>query len=484
MTASGGLLRNISYIAAARAVAMAFQLASSIVLSRHLDAHDYGIVGFALVFINFLTQFQDLGLNTAAVQARALDETALATAFWLKMALGTGMCLIAMLAAPAAAAFFDEPAVTVVLRVLSLNFVIGAFAFIPTTLLTRALNYRSISVAQIITTIVSGMVSIGLALADAGYWSIVAGHLSATLAFAMWINVTCPHRVEWRFSARDASDLAQYGVALFGSGLVVFLLFNADNFLIGLVLGADALGYYALAFNWAAMIAVTMSLVVNSVLFPTLSRLQLDRSQLRETYLTALHYITAVGVFVNVTLWFVAPELLIVILGRGTGKWLPALDALRVLCMYGISRVILEPLASVIMALGKPAVMFRANLVVAGLEIALLYPALIYGGIVGAAAAVTAAYTVQYALYYPFYRRELAVGWRDLYRSVGPGIAAAAGAAPVLLIASRALGEPTVVTFTAKIALCGLAFLLVFGSLTRWKLVDDIRARTSRPSRG
>jgi hypothetical protein len=90
---------------------------------------------------------------------------------------------------------------------------------------------------------------------------------------------------------------------------------------------------------------------------------------------------------------------------------------------------------------------------------------------------------VQYALYYPFYRRELAVGWRDLYRSVGPGIAAAAGAAPVLLVASRALGEPTVVTFTAKIALCGLAFLLVFGSLTRWKFVDDIRARTPRPSR-
>jgi lipopolysaccharide exporter len=484
MTASGGLLHNISYSAAARAVAMAFQLASSVVLSRHLDAHDYGIVGFALVFINFLTQFQDLGLNTAAVQARALDETALATAFWLKIALGAGMCLMAMLAAPAAALFFHEPAVSVVLRVLSLNFVIGAFAFIPTTLLTRALNYRSISVAQIIATSVSGLVSIGLALADAGYWSIVAGHLATTLTFATWINLVCPHRVAWRFSARDASTLAQYGVSLFGSGLVVFLLFNADNFLIGLVLGADPLGYYTLAFNWAAMIAVTMSAVVNSVLFPTFSRLQLDRSRLRETYLTALHYITAVGVFLSVTLWFVAPELLIVILGRGTGKWLPALDPLRVLCIYAASRVILEPLGSVIMALGKPAVMFRTNLVVAALEIALLYPALIYGGIVGAAAVVTAAYTVQYALYYPFYRRELAVGWRQLYRSVGPGIAAAAGAAPVLFLVSGTLGEPTVATFAVKIALCGVAFVLVFGSLTRWKFVEDIRARTTGPGHG
>ena len=54
-------MRNLSYSALARAVAMAFQLAASIVLSRHLGAHDYGVVGFALIFINFLVQFHDLG---------------------------------------------------------------------------------------------------------------------------------------------------------------------------------------------------------------------------------------------------------------------------------------------------------------------------------------------------------------------------------------------------------------------------------------
>jgi lipopolysaccharide exporter len=288
------------------------------------------------------------------VQAKTLDDDALATGFWMKAALGAAMCGVAMLAAPAAGWFLDEPAVSAAMRVLSLNFVIGALAFIPTTLLTRALDYRAISMAQILSTIASGIVAIGLALNGAGYWSIVLGNVAATLTLVVCMNIAYPHRVDFSFDVGHARSLAQYGLSLFGSGLVIFALFNADNFLIGLTGGADTLGYYTIAFSWGAMIAVTMSIVVNSVLFPTFSRIQFDRSQLRATYLTALHHISAVGILVNTTLFFIAPELLVVLLGRGTDKWLPALGALRVLCVYGISRVILEPLGSVIMAVGKP----------------------------------------------------------------------------------------------------------------------------------
>lgn len=478
MTPSRRLLLNISYSALARAVAMAFQLASSIVLSRHLAAHDFGIVGFALVFVNFLTQFQDLGLNTAAVQAKALDRTAVATAFWLKAALGLAMAAVAVLGAPVAGWFFGEPAVTAVMRVLSLNFVLGVLAFVPATLLTRALDYRAISVAQILATMVSGGVAIGLVLGGAGYWSIVAGNVSATLTYAICMNVAQPQRIDFVFSRAHAWTLSRYASSLLGSGLLVFALFNADNFLIGLALGADALGYYTVAFSWGAMIAVTMSVVVNSVLFPTLSRLQFDRAQLRETYLTTLHYIAAVGVGANLLLCFAAPELLVVLLGRGTDKWVPALDALRVLCVYGISRVILEPLGSVIMAVGKPAVMLRTNAIVGAVEIALLYPALMSGGIVGAAVVVTVSYTLQYVLYYPFFRTELGIGWRQLWASVSAGVVAAAASAPVLILTAQIVGEPTVVTFALKIAVAVVTYGAAFGWLTGWKVVQELRAPT------
>jgi lipopolysaccharide exporter len=248
--------------------------------------------------------------------------------------------------------------------------------------------------------------------------------------------------------------------------------------LIGLALGADALGYYTIAFNWGAMIAVTMSLVVNSVLFPTLSRLQVDRAQLGAIYLTTLHYITAIGVAANLVLFFAAPELLVVLLGRGTDKWLPALDTLRVLCVYGVARVVLEPLASVIMALGKPAVMLRTNAIVGALEIALLYPAVVHGGILGAAIVVTLAYALQYLLYYPFVRVELAIGSRQLWTAVSPGLLAAGASAPVLFLAAHVVGgERTALTLLLKVLVALLIYVAAFGWLTRWELLAQVRGR-------
>jgi Polysaccharide biosynthesis protein len=155
--------------------------------------------------------------------------------------------------------------------------------------------------------------------------------------------------------------------------------------LIGLTGSADALGYYTIAFSWGAMIAVTMSIVVNSVLFPTFSRIQFDRS--------------------------------------------------------------------------------------------LLYPALRYGGLVGAAAVVAVAYTMQYALYDPLYRRELAVGWRELSAAVAPAAFAAAAVAPVLFFANRVIAEHTAFALILKTLVCVLTYGLAFGSLTRWRLVADLRER-------
>ena len=471
-------LANIRYSALARAIAMAFQAVASIILARYLSAHDYGVVGFAFIFINFLTQFQDFGLNTAAVQTAELDEDSLATAFWMKTALGLLMCGAAIVAAPLARWFIDDAGVSSVLRVLSLNFVVGALAFIPTTLLTRALDYRTLSLAQILSSIVNGSVAIGLALAGFGYWSIVLGNLVAAAVSVIALNLARPHRIALRFVRASASRLLVYGSGMFGSGLVIFALFNADNFLIGTTLGADALGYYTIAFNWGALVAVTMGAVVNSVLFPTFARIQSDRARLRRAYLTALHYIAAVGILANVTLFFVAPELLVHVLGRGTDKWLPALAAFRVLCIYGISRVVLEPLGTVMMAIGRPGAMFRSNLIVAALEVALLYPALLSGGIVGAAVVVTFAYTVQYALYYPFYRRELAIDWRDFTTAVTPGLAAAAVIAPLLFVPQEVLGGGTPRGLVMKGAAATVAYIAAFGMITRWKVLDDLHWRS------
>jgi PST family polysaccharide transporter/lipopolysaccharide exporter len=64
-----------------------------------------------------------------------------------------------------------------------------------------------------------------------------------------------------------------FGMPLFFSGLLVFILMNADNFIIGSAAGATVLWFYAIAFNWSTVTPTLVSEVVHTVLFPTFSRI-------------------------------------------------------------------------------------------------------------------------------------------------------------------------------------------------------------------
>lgn len=80
--------KNISYNAFSRIVTFVFQVPANIILARQLTSDDYGIIGFAMVFINFLIRFNDLGIRSAVIQKTDLSEKGLYTGFTIKVILG------------------------------------------------------------------------------------------------------------------------------------------------------------------------------------------------------------------------------------------------------------------------------------------------------------------------------------------------------------------------------------------------------------
>ena len=336
-------IKNIGYNTLAKIIALLFQAAANIILSRNLSSSDYGIVGFGLIFISFLNQFNDVGISSAVVQRRELDEKGLYTAFSVKTLLGFSLFIITFIIAPLAPYFFDNSAVTNVIRLLALNFLINIFAFLPSSLLTRELNYKKISLANICSTIINSSMAIILVLNGFGYWSLVFANLIAPIVLALGLNILRPVKIRISFDRTIAKEFMHYGWKLFATGIVIFTIFNADNFIVGSVKGSGMLGYYMIAFNWGSMVCVLLFSIVLSVLFPTLSKLQGNREKLKASYLKTLEYVSIIAILINMTLFVTAREFLIYALGRGSDKWLPALTCLRILCIYGIARALLSP---------------------------------------------------------------------------------------------------------------------------------------------
>lgn len=467
-------LENIGYNAIARVVMFIFQAVANIILAQNLSSTDFGVYGFAMIFISFLSQFSDLGINSAAVQKAELDEKDLYTGFTIKAVLGLLIFTVSFLLAPLSEFFIDNKNVPNVMRLLSLNFLINSFAFLPTTLLTRDLDYRKLFLPQAGSAIINSSLSIVLASTGFQYWSIVLANIGSTIVFVIFINFVKPVKIKLSFKKDIASDFIRYGGNLFLSGLIVFAIFNTDNFIIGATKGSQALGYYALAFNWGSWICTVLAAVVLSVLFPTLTRMRQDKLRIKNAYLSVLEHVAFISVLMNALLLFVSREFLYLVLGHGTDKWLPALAALRILCIYGITRAFLEPVGSVILALGNTKQLLRAQIIMAIMEISLLYPALIYFDIAGVGIVVLVSYISAYLTLFKFIKQEVGLNIHELIRPLLPAVFSSIVATAVLW-PIKDIFLLTLIGMTQKALSFLIIYCISYGFLTKWKTITEIK---------
>lgn len=471
-------VKNIGFNAFSSIAKFILSAGASIILAQRLSPSDYGVVGFAMIFINFLARFSDLGITDAVIQRNQLDDRGLYTGYTTKFILGIAAFAAVFLLSPLAKFFFDNSAVENVIKVLSVSFIISTFGFLPTCLLTRELNYKKLIIPQLSSAVVNSGLSIVLALMGFNYWSIVLANVAGAVISVLVVNFIHPVKIKFKFDKILFREFMRFGGNLFLAGLIIFLIFNADNFVVGTLIGSVGLGLYTIAFNWGSMISGRLYEVVHSVLFPTFSRIQNDTNKLKESYLKVLEYITFLGVISNLTLLLCSEDFLYYVLGRGTDKWVPALMTFQIMLIYGIIRTFLEPIANVLLALGESKLLLKANFIAGAIELSLLYPMTKYYGIEGVAILVTLSYSVQYFICFPFLKKKIDLKYSDIWRFVKPTIISIVFIV-ALVYGSKGFMDASLSSFISKLLLSIIGYALFYNAITKWKLLKEIASMIS-----
>jgi lipopolysaccharide exporter len=464
--------RNIVYTSAAKGVALVCVALTSSVVARNLTPADFGVFGFAAIIVGFLARFSDMGIGSAAIRQPQLDNQALQTAFTLKIILGSFAFVAAWFVAPLARHVFDHPATANVIRVLSVSFLLSTVGFVSLVQLTRQMNYKALAIPGIASTIVRSAIAIGLVLHGWKYWSIVLADVGATLISGLVMTLIYRTHVGIGFDRKYVKELLRFGIPLFGSGILVFVIFNLDNFLVGTALGSIQLGYYALAFTWGSFVCVLLSDTVNNVLFPTFSSIQHDHVSMRRWYLKTVDLVAFVAVVVNTALLSNVHFFLTTFLGKGTDKWAPAATSLKILCIYGIVRAITEPLGNCIMAQGRTNMLLHASGIAGAVELALILTVLRTGRIELIAVAVLIAYGAQAAIYLPYLRREFSVGLGDLVAQLWPVVPALIGGYVITSFLPNSFGT-TVFTLACRGFFTAAVVILVHGLCTGFRCLEE-----------
>jgi O-antigen/teichoic acid export membrane protein len=443
-----------------------------VVLARMLGPHAFGTYAVAWVALLAVLSLNDLSVSLAIVRWPGDPAKIAPTVTTIAVTGSAAMYAVCFFGAPAYASAMGAPAAVGVIRVLALSVVLDGLVCTPVGLLNRSFRQDRRMIADQVNGWLGALVSIGLAWAGLGAMSLAVGRITGAVAAAVLYIAFSPEPLRFGFDRASARELLRYGMPLAGSTVVVFAVTNVDQLVVGRVLGATALGFYALALNLATWPVTMFSLPVRNVAPAAFARLQHDHEAMRTAFLSAAALLCAVALPVCLAIGGSATPLIMFAYGA---RWLPASRVLLWLSLLAALTIFFQLAYDYFVVLARSRVVFTVQL---GWLLALV-PALIVGArLAGMAGVAVAGAAVAGGVILPWYLHELkgaGIRQRVLGSRLRLPLAGAAAAGLVAAGAARVLPSDL-----AALAVSGVTGLAVVGLLVFRMRAALIRLRQGR----
>lgn len=474
-------IRGGYWLLGLRATNQLLNVVKLLVLARLLAPDQFGVMGVALLTTGVVSLATETGLEQALIQRKGDIEPYMNSAWTLLVARGAVILAIAWIAGPLAADFFDVAEASSIVRAIGVALFIEGFANISLIRFKKQLDFKRQVVYEISGSITDVAVSIIAAILLQSVWALVIGRLAASLVQTTVSYLVRPHRPRFDFDRARAGELLHFGKWILGSSVLVFLLTQGDDILVGRVLGAAALGLYQMAYRIACLPATEITSLISQVTLPAYSMIQDDVPRLRGAYERVLVLTSVLSFFFAAAVFVLGKDSVGLFMGA---KWLPMVPAMQVLVWWGIVRGLNSSQSPIFLALGMPKVVTRQQAVQAVLMYASIFPLMLKWDILGASCAVLGS-----ALLLFFWRNGQIVKtlqWRrrDLYRplaiSAGVAVLSVGATLSVRGLMPSSLTIATWSTLTAAFALSFLAFTLAADRLWNLDIVRVARAALGR----
>lgn len=414
-------LRSGVIFVTARGINIFVQLASTIILARLLSPHDFGLVAMVLALVGFAPLLIDFGTTDASVQKTHIGQDDISSLFWLNVAIGIALTVLLAGSSGMIARFFGEPSLARIALVLSLTFVMAALSTQHYALMRRAMQFRRIAIIDISANVIGSVASIAMALADWGYWSLVAKPIvtAALVAIGAWLSCPwVPGRPRFTPAVRE---LIGFGFGVTGFTMTDYVTKSADRLVIGYVYGAGPLGYFQNAFNIYNNLLSILTEPLHNIAVSGLSKLRNNVDELKRAWTTALSSLSFFSAAIFSVLAVTAQDFVVILLGQ---KWAPAGALLCIFAVRGIAHSVERTLGWIHVAAGQAHRWMRWGFVSAGCQMIALAAGLPFG-LTGIAVAYAIA---MFGLFVPalvYSGRPVGIGSKDVLQAVGPQTVAA-----------------------------------------------------------
>lgn len=401
-------------------VAQIITWASTFLVIRLLNPEDYGLVAMAALVVSLLSLLEGFGFASSLIQRESIGKKEVRQVFGLliliNLALAAAQCLIA----PVAAAYFHQPILVDILRMQALLFFTTPFLALPFALLSRALEYRKMAIANLLGSLSGAATALTLALMGFGVWTLVYAPIVMFTVRAASMTIAARSFCWPSFSFRGAGAMIGFGGALTATQFFWFLQSQSDIFIAGRIYDAHDIGLYTTALFLTQMLVSKFVPPLNDVAFSAYSQMHREQKPIGQAFANSVRLILTAVLPFYFGLAITAEPLVESILGQQWHATIPLVSLLAFAMPFMTLQILFAPATN---ALGRPGIALRVNIAGALIMATGFYIGVNYG-VIGLARTWLVGMPLLTAVTMAMSMPVIGVSVAQLARAIAPGLSA------------------------------------------------------------
>lgn len=263
----------------------ALQFVFSVVLARQILPSKFGIFAIILIICTIAQTISNGGLKEALIRRKGLTDIDLSTTFLYNVISSVILYSVIYIISPYISIYFNEPELNKALRLTAISIPINAFALAFDAKIVHSLDFKKLSIINIISVSISGIISVILAKYGYGIWALVFQYILSAILISTLTIVFSSQYPKLRFSNAKFKELFNnYGRKLMYSSVLNTIFSQIYSLITGKLWNTTQLAFYSKASNLSAQSVQIPTTIIDTISLPLLSKTQDNNDILYKRY--------------------------------------------------------------------------------------------------------------------------------------------------------------------------------------------------------
>jgi O-antigen/teichoic acid export membrane protein len=280
-----------------------------VAVAAFLTASEFGLWGLIITTLMTLVWLRQVGIGDKYIQQDEADQTlAFQKAFTLELAYTLLFYGVVIVVLPAYVLIYDRSEILLPTLLLSLSFLASALQT-PIWIAWRQMRFVRQRLLESVEPVVSTVVVIGLAVAGAGYWSLVVGLLAGSVCAAAVAVLTCPVPIRLRYDRGTLREYAGFSWPLLVSSAGALVAVQGTVIVGNYTVGLAGIGAIGLA-GQIARFTDQVDGIISRTIYPAICAVKDRLDLLQEAFVKSNRVAVMWGLPYGVGLALFAPALI------------------------------------------------------------------------------------------------------------------------------------------------------------------------------